>query len=94
MKTPKPLKKLAKVEKFYLKQNGICPLCNLSMKEDFYELETWILNRLRKIPATKKRTRINLNFDHIIPLSKGGKDKLSNKQLTHAKCNSKKGNNI
>lgn len=33
-------------------------------------------------------------LDHIIPLSKGGADNMSNLALTHWKCNNKKGNNI
>lgn len=32
-----------------------------------------------------------MHVDHIIPLSRGGKDILANLQLTHAKCNLKKG---
>ena len=33
-------------------------------------------------------------IDHIIPLSKGGKDKLENYQLLHAICNKKKYNKV
>jgi len=33
-----------------------------------------------------------INIDHIIPYSKGGANLLSNLQLTHKKCNFKKGN--
>lgn len=32
-----------------------------------------------------------MHVDHIIPLSRGGKDIIANLQLTHAKCNLKKG---
>ncbi len=32
-----------------------------------------------------------MHVDHIIPLSRGGKDILANLQLTHAKCNLEKG---
>ncbi len=33
-------------------------------------------------------------IDHIVPLSKGGKDKLENYQLLHSICNKKKHNKI
>ena len=31
--------------------------------------------------------------DHIVPISKGGPDTLTNLQLAHERCNSLKGNN-
>ena len=41
----------------------------------------------RQLPGEHKST-----LDHIVPLSKGGENELSNMQLTHSKCNNKKGN--
>lgn len=35
-----------------------------------------------------------MHVDHIIPLSRGGKDILANLQLTHVKCNLKKGSDM
>ena len=35
-----------------------------------------------------------MHVDHIIPLSRGGKDILANLQLTHARCNIDKGNTL
>ena len=35
-----------------------------------------------------------LEIDHIIPLSKGGKDSIINKQALCQKCNNKKSNKI
>lgn len=35
-----------------------------------------------------------MHVDHIIPLSRGGKDILANLQLTHARCNTDKGNTL
>lgn len=35
-----------------------------------------------------------MHVDHIIPLSRGGKDILANLQLTHARCNMDKGNTL
>lgn len=32
--------------------------------------------------------------DHIIPLSKGGSNRVENKQPAHRKCNEKKGDNV
>lgn len=35
-----------------------------------------------------------MHVDHIVPLSRGGKDILANLQLTHARCNTAKGNTL
>lgn len=34
------------------------------------------------------------SIDHIIPLSKGGRDTIDNMQVVHIECNQKKGNAI
>ena len=36
----------------------------------------------------------DIHVDHIIPVSKGGSDKMNNLQATHAKCNLRKYNNV
>jgi len=33
----------------------------------------------------------DISIDHVVPISKGGKDDMENYKLTHAKCNLKKG---
>lgn len=37
-------------------------------------------------------TMKDVTIDHIVPLSKGGHDGLTNLQLAHMKCNNEKGN--
>ena len=39
-------------------------------------------------------TMLNLHLDHIIPISKGGKNELNNIQILCQKCNLLKGNKI
>ncbi len=39
-------------------------------------------------------SRYAWNIDHIIPLSKGGKDNKDNMQAVHVRCNRQKGNLI
>lgn len=90
-KIPKAIKKLEKIKKFYDSQNGICPLCGLSLNVELMEYEEWAMSHLKKISPQRVRGRIDLNIDHIIPLAKGGADKNRNKQLVHTFCNSKKG---
>ena len=43
----------------------------------------------KQLPGLKHST-----LDHITPLGKGGKDEEDNLQLTHWKCNNKKGDKI
>ena len=58
------------------------------------------VKELGKLPIIEKnecaycRTKDNLVIDHIIPLSKGGTNELSNLQVLCKLCNQKKGNKI
>lgn len=91
---PKPLRKLEKIKRFFYQQDGKCALCGVDLTPEMHEYEEWIAAHLNRISPQKRRGKINMNIDHIVPLSKGGKDKKSNKQLVHAHCNSLKGNNL
>ena len=53
----------------YLRQKGLCPLCNRGFKP--FSIE-------------------QIERDHIIPLSKGGDDSITNIQLVHRSCHERK----
>lgn len=77
----------------YKVQGDICPLCLRSM---FEEMRLWILwreQRGKQVSKSEKirRKNINLNIDHIIPVSEGGSDAVDNLALTHRRCNDIKG---
>jgi hypothetical protein len=40
----------------------------------------------------KQVPRVQASVDHVIPLSKGGKDDGTNYKLAHSRCNTEKGN--
>ncbi len=92
MKISKPLRKLERIKTLFYKQNGRCSLCGQPMHNEMIEYEEWIMSHLKQVSPQKRRGQINLNIDHIVPVSKGGKDKKRNKQLVHSLCNSIKGN--
>lgn len=79
------LKKLFKKELYrrpdryrilFLHNLGICQICKKPVD-----------------PTISKRSHHFIGtIDHIIPLSKGGKDHISNLQLAHQRCNVDKGN--
>lgn len=48
----------------------------------------WEHGRYCAICGKKIRTFDDLTVDHIIPLSKGGKNEIENCQLAHKRCNS------
>lgn len=71
--------------------DGICYICNKQL-EDFQKLVEWVNLRKQNQKTTIRRKRININIDHVIPLSKGGTDCLENTKLVHFQCNEKKSN--
>lgn len=68
----------------YSKGGFMCAYC----KREFYPPKNW-----------DKKKAINdgimwLEIDHIIPLSKGGRDTIDNKQCLCQRCNNRKSNKI
>lgn len=56
------------------------------------ECHQWIDVTLPMVDAEGKRNALSVEVDHIIPISRGGPPyELSNLQLTHMRCNRKKG---
>ena len=54
----------------------------------------WLCSKSIDLTAPRVGDSMGLNLDHLIPLSKGGADKLGNIRPTHGKCNLKKGASI
>lgn len=75
-----------KVHRFtvYEKSNYTCQYCGLK----FNIPKDW-----NKISAIHNGF-LFLEIDHVIPLSKGGSDRVENKQALCQKCNNKKSNKI
>ena len=67
-------------EQVLLRYGSICYICNISID----------LKAQRKIGLNGWEN--SLHIDHVIPVSKGGADKLENVKPTHALCNIRKGN--
>lgn len=64
-------------------QNGLCGLCGRAMLRNRFEA-----------PHARVWAKQRATVDHIRPKSKGGSDARENLQLTHARCNKIKGNQI
>jgi 5-methylcytosine-specific restriction endonuclease McrA len=77
------------------KKGLVCGICGDSLEKEWKEYLEW-----RGNPKSHKRTKINLNIDHIIPADyfRGSmrkiKNDISNLQLSHKDCNNKKGNKV
>lgn len=69
-----------------LESDGRCPLCRKVI--DFTKLDEY----LEKKGSLKTLKNLDVNIDHIVPKSHGGKNSRRNMQLVHKKCNIKKGN--
>jgi len=67
-------------EHLWQKQSGRCALCGGVMYRNRYEA-----------PHARVWAKDRATIDHIIPISKGGRDGISNLKLDHARCNKIKG---
>ena|SRR3990167_4931244 len=79
--------------------NGICELCSEKLPiEEFNDWMRWRKNKFLGIKVKRRykiaRQRIDIDRDHIIPLSKDGLNNRKNQRLTHRTCNRKKGNKL
>lgn len=72
------------LSKLYKRDHGVCQLCG--------GLCDW--NDYKIIDGIKVCGNTYPSKDHIIPVSKGGKESWDNVQLAHRICNSRKGNKI
>jgi 5-methylcytosine-specific restriction endonuclease McrA len=85
-------------QKLIDKSDGVCHICKLPLDlVKFQEYIAWKRKYKKRIkPEVPKppRKKIDVNIDHIVPVSKGGTNDITNLTLAHIKCNSKKGNEI
>lgn len=82
---------IKKADYFSIKQewidnNRICPICK--KQAEFIAGYGWVIDRGN---YDKGRRFTPFEFDHIIPLSKGGSNDRSNLQFICGRCNKKKG---
>ncbi len=70
-------------EAMWQAQSGRCALCGGRMFRNRFEA-----------PHARIWAKQRATLDHIIPRSKGGSDQPENLQLTHARCNKIKGDQI
>lgn len=86
-----------------VKRDGkVCAICKENIENDLKLYKEYsALNK--EIKRQKKelqqkiiafRKKILIDIDHINPRSRGGENSIENYQVTHKKCNSRKGNKI
>lgn len=85
-------KKRELVATLYMKQGHICPLCKHTMAPELDKWTLWVQKKVGKDGKRYKRKDIDLNIDHVIPVSEGGSNDLDNLALTHWRCNDLKRN--
>lgn len=94
------MRKIIKITELYNKQNKLCKLCGLSLENEYGQLTRWLeqvkynnTHPENPVKIRPKRTKIDIDIDHVIPKSKNGSNDLDNLSVTHIHCNKSKGNN-
>lgn len=75
-------------------QKPVCPICDESIEVEIDEYKLWLeesKTARNKFGYTKRRGEIDLNVDHLIPVSRGGQNDITNLRLVHRQCNTNKG---
>lgn len=83
-----------KFRKFIKKRNNV--LRNYGLLQERYipdKIKRQVFRRDHGA-CVKCGSKLNIQYDHILPFSKGGNNELENIQLLCAKCNIKKGDYI
>ena len=81
MSKPYQVPESKRLSDLWTRQAGLCALCDKPMLRNRFEA-----------PHGKVWAKQRATLDHIVPVSKGGRDDLDNLQLAHARCNKIKGN--
>lgn len=94
-------------KKFYLydsikERTGlICGICGKSLETEYMELLQYFEDLKLQVKLRKKRKKIDITIDHIIPLSIYKKENrlcnpwvVDNLQFAHDKCNNEKSDKI
>lgn len=72
---------------------AVCGICGVSLETELAILKEW-----RERTVKHKRTKINIDIDHVIPRSSlrgvEWRNNIENLQLAHHSCNVRKGNKI
>jgi 5-methylcytosine-specific restriction endonuclease McrA len=66
------------------------------LKDELFDLQDglcWICHQPMKL-GTRPCHPLAPSVDHVVPLSKGGKNHPSNKLLAHVRCNGRRGNQM
>ena len=77
-----------RIQKLIKRDGPICQLCKKSLVKEYRSYLKWKKGQHRTHKT--RRSKANINIDHINPRSKGGNMGMKNCQLTHQDCNTLK----
>lgn len=85
-------------QKLIDKSDGTCYICKLPLDlESFQRFVSWKRkwkHRIKSDEPRPRRIKVDVNVDHVKPLSKGGTNDITNLALVHVKCNTNKGSEV